>query len=79
MKFVVVLSFLWGALASGGFAQSGDPNRAQNLRECLDGFGICDHSLLTSTQAKQIAKLSALPPQGRVSSGRATRGRDRQR
>ncbi len=57
IKRVILLSLLLGALACAGFAQSDEPNRTQNLSNCLDGFGTCDHSLLTPTQAKQIADL----------------------
>jgi len=52
-----VLLFLWfGGLTCAGYAQSDDANRIQNLRNCLDGLGTCDHSLLTPAQAKQIAE-----------------------
>lgn len=57
MKYVVLLTVLSSALACAGLAQSSDSERSQNLRNCLDGIGPCDASLLTTAQARQIASL----------------------
>ena len=60
MRRMVVLVFvLLGILACQGFSQTSAAatSGTQNLRDCMDGFGTCDRSLLTNTQAAQIADL----------------------
>jgi hypothetical protein len=57
MRRVLVLFLLWGALATAGFTQTANNHNLQNLRSCLAGFGDCDRSLLTSTDAKQIDEM----------------------
>jgi hypothetical protein len=50
---------LFGVLLCTASAQMAPTasTRAQNLPDCLDGFGTCDHSSLTSKQAREIANL----------------------
>ena len=50
----VLLPVLFIFLGGFGFGQMAVATNHQNLRDCLDGFGTCDHSLLTTVQAKQI-------------------------
>ena len=60
MRRMVVLVFvLLGILACHGFSQTSaaPSSKTQDLRDCMDGFGTCDRSLLTNTQAAQIADL----------------------
>jgi hypothetical protein len=54
---IAILVAAFGSSARPGFAQSCDVDKVHNLRNCLDGFGACDHSLLTSVQAKQVADI----------------------
>jgi hypothetical protein len=55
----LIAFLLFGVLVCNALAQmaSTASTRAQNLRDCLDGFGKCDHSLLTGTQTREIANL----------------------
>jgi hypothetical protein len=57
MKYGIPILILWCAVALAGFAQGSDPDRIQNLRNCVDGIGTCDQSLLTTVQASQITAL----------------------
>src|ERR1700719_1615809 len=54
---VTTALLLSGFLAAVASAQHRDVDQAQNLRNCMEGFGACDRSRLTSVQAKQIADL----------------------
>jgi len=55
----LVVFLLFGAFVAQAFAQTAATTcrSNQNLRDCVDGFETCDHSLLTNTQAGQIADL----------------------
>ena len=54
-RTVVVLFVLFGIFVGHGFSQTpSTASRAQNLRDCMDGFGTCDRSLLTNTQATPV-------------------------
>jgi hypothetical protein len=57
MKYGIPILILWCAVALANFARGSDSYRIQNLRDCVDGIGPCDQSLLTTTQAKQITDL----------------------
>jgi hypothetical protein len=57
IKRAAVISILAAAPASAAFAQANNPEKSQNLRDCLVGFLTCNHSLLTPDQATQIAAI----------------------
>jgi len=66
MKGTVLSFLLLGFFAVGISVQGSDADKAQNLRNCLDGFGTCDHSLLTSAQAKHLPIYSMTGTSGHV-------------
>ena len=59
MQRALVIALLLGVVGGYAFAQIGGTasSRAQNLRDCIDGFETCNRSLLTSAQASQVANL----------------------
>jgi hypothetical protein len=57
MRCAFALFLFLSAFAAGGFSQTPNKDKAQNLRNCVAGFGECDRSLLTSAQQKQIDAL----------------------
>jgi hypothetical protein len=59
MQRAFVISLLLALVGGYGFAQTDGTasSRARNLRDCIDGFGTCDRSQLTSAQASQLANL----------------------
>lgn len=54
----VLSSLLLSVFASSAFAQTTGTQRGRNhnLGDCLAGLGMCDRSLLSKTQASQIAE-----------------------
>ena len=50
-RIVTILLVLFGVFVCEGFGQLShlSGNKAQNLRDCIDGFETCDHALLSPT------------------------------
>ena len=57
MRRAFAMFLFLSAFAAGAFSQTPNKDKAQNLRNCVAGFGECDRSLLTSAQQKQIDAL----------------------
>src|ERR1700730_9841133 len=59
-RAIITALLLSGFLAAVASAQHRDVDQAQNLRNCMEGFGACDRSLLTSLTASEIETVTKI-------------------